>query len=105
MKSGKPYSALGEVMDRIARRRKIRGPYNIGDYVLARSEKAPSRSQFSDYFHGRSRPNQDHLTAFCEAFECTLEEVMELTWFHSFGDECPEHLKDECEQLLGVSRH
>jgi hypothetical protein len=85
MTEGKGYSDLGDVMDAIARRHNVRGPYNVGNYVLAKTGKGPKRgSAWSQIFYGQSHPTQKTMDAFLDAFPMTEEEVSALARAYLF---------------------
>lgn len=84
MPNGKPYSPLGEVMDELARRRNVRGPYLVAKYVRERTGRGPSGSSFSDYFYGNITPKREVIGLFTEAFELTEEEQRELAWAYTY---------------------
>ncbi len=81
MADGQAYSELGSVMDELARRRNVRGPYNVGGYVWEKTGRGPkpnkrgqASSAWSQIFYGESHPKTDTVKAFVDAFELTPEE-------------------------------
>lgn len=106
MKSGKPYTPVGEVMDRIARESQwhIRGPYHIADFVKERTGYSPARNVWSKYFHGGSTPSPEALIAFCQAFECNREEVIELSVARSFRGRPPLPLEKATTPTIAPAR-
>lgn len=75
MADGQEYSDLGKVMDELARKRNIRGPYNVHKYVRAKTDQGPRHgSAWSQIFHGESHPKPPTVKAFVDAFELTDEE-------------------------------
>jgi hypothetical protein len=54
--SGQPYSPLGETLDELARKRRVRGPYEVAKHVEERTGVKFSGSAVSEYFRGESRP-------------------------------------------------
>lgn len=86
MSKGRPYGALGQIMDEIARdpRFNVRGPYRVADFVKERTGSGPARNTWSDYFYGKSSPAPETLRAFTEAFECDERQVMALAYARAF---------------------
>jgi hypothetical protein len=84
--AGTAYSPIGEVMDRIARERHIRGPYNVGRYVQEKMGEGPSGSAWSEYFRGESRPKPTVLELFRDAFSLTEKEEDELARAYAFPE-------------------
>lgn len=85
MADGRPYSSLGKVMDELARKRNIRGPYNVGNYVRATTGEGPtSGSAWSQIFYGESHPMPKTMQAFTRAFELGEEEVDALSRAYMF---------------------
>jgi hypothetical protein len=80
----RPYSPLGNVLDRLAAKRNIRGPYNVGKYVRVKTGgKGPGESAWSEIFRG-SHPRPGAIEAFTEAFELSDAEKAELAWIYTF---------------------
>lgn len=85
MSDGKPYSDLGQVMDELARKRNVRGPYNVGSYVRERTGRGPkSGSAWSQIFYGESHPASKTMQAFVDAFDLTDKEVNALARAYMF---------------------
>lgn len=85
MADGRPYSDLGQVMDDLARTRNIRGPYNVRNFVRAKTGEGPrSGSAWSQIFYGESHPMPKTMQAFTQAFELTEEEVDALSRAYMF---------------------
>lgn len=90
MSGGKPYSDLGKVMDALARKRDVRGPYNVGKFVREKTGTGPrSGSAWSQIFYGESHPQPKTMRAFTEAFELTDEEVGALARAYMFRGLAP----------------
>ncbi len=89
MKSGgrlKPYSELGKLLDSLARRRHVRGPYNIAWRVRETTGYKVSGQTVSKCLYGQSLPRRMFIEAFCDAFELTQQERSELAWTYTYGD-------------------
>ncbi len=85
MANGKPYSDLGAVMDELARKRNVRGPYNVCRFVRDRTGMGPkSGSAWSEIFYGKSHPTPATMKAFTEAFELSEGEVDALARAYMF---------------------
>ena len=66
-------------MDEIAWKKKcVRGPYNVADYMQEVAPGGPKGGAFSDYYNEKARPTTDTLERFCKAFEVTEEERWKL---------------------------
>ena len=87
---GRPYSALGEVMDDLARERRARGPYRIANYIKSRFPDAPSGVAVAKWMYGDSHPDRENLQLFVEAFELSEEETMRLALAYLYPDKPPE---------------
>lgn len=99
MGNGADYSPLGDVLDRLARRRNVRGPYSVRTYMERRMAElgydpndeegerfVPRGQTVSKYFYGQARRiDPRFIPAFAEAFELTEEEREELAWVHAYG--------------------
>jgi hypothetical protein len=89
MKGGgrfKPYSELGKVLGSLARRRHVRGPYNIAWRVREITDYKVSGQMVSIYLYGQSLSRRVFIGAFCDAFELTEQERSELAWTYTYGD-------------------
>jgi len=85
MSDGQAYSELGNVMDELARKRNVRGPYNVGKYVREKTGRGPKQgSAWSQIFYGKSHPTPQTMRAFTDAFELTKEEVDALARAYMF---------------------
>lgn len=70
------YTALGNVMDEIARRRGIYGPYNVGKFVYEKTGRGPKTnkrgqgsSAWSQIFHGETEAKVTTMRAFIDSME------------------------------------
>ncbi|MCA1718254.1 MAG: helix-turn-helix transcriptional regulator [Actinobacteria bacterium] len=87
--SGRPYSALGEVLDELARKRDVRGPHRIANYVKARFPDAPSGVAVSKWMYGEASPTPENVRRFAEAFELSEGEKTTLSFAFTYGQEPP----------------
>jgi hypothetical protein len=81
----KPYSELGKVLDAMARKRDVRGPYAIAKRVSEVSGYSVSGQAVSRYFNDGIVPRADFMSAFARAFDLTEEERDELAWIYTYG--------------------
>ncbi len=88
--NGRPYSALGEVIDELARKRNVRGPQRIANYMKARLGEAPTGAAVSKWVHGDSRPTRENMQRFADAFELSDEEKITLSFAFTYGQQPPE---------------
>ncbi len=97
-RTDKPYSKLGKLLDLLARRRSVRGPYAIAQRVSDTGHKVSGQA-VSKHLYGESRPRPPFLSAFAEAFALTPEERGELAWTYTYGRDAaptaPRHLPFE----------
>jgi transcriptional regulator with XRE-family HTH domain len=87
--SGRPYSAFGEVLDELARKRNVRGPHSIAIYMKARVPEAPSGVAVSKWLYGESSPTPESVRRFAEAFELSEGEKITLSFAFTYGQEPP----------------
>jgi hypothetical protein len=87
--SGRPYSAFGEVLDELARKRNVRGPHSIANYMKARVPEAPSGVAVSKWLYGDSSPTPESVRKFAEAFELSKGEKITLSFAFTYGQEPP----------------
>src|SRR4051812_45545034 len=87
----KPYSKLGELLDTIARKRNVRGPYLVAKHITDTTGYRISGQAVSRFFYGENYPRARFIAAFADAFELTLREERELAWLYTYGEE----LEDE----------
>lgn len=87
----RPYSELGDVLFDLARKRQIRGPYNVHAFMERRMLEVgldptdlPRGQTVSKYFYG-SRPNERFVLLFADLFELTAEERGLLAWIYAYG--------------------
>jgi hypothetical protein len=93
-----PYSQLGKILDDLARRRDVRGPYNIARHVMSVSSYEASGQAVSKYMYGKSLPKPAFIKAFAQTFELTPQEQVELAWVYAYGS----HLRTE-DRGLSIS--
>jgi hypothetical protein len=84
-RTDKPYRELGTLMDDIARKRDVRGPYNIARRVTSATGYKVSGQAVSRYFYGESWPKPAFVSAFARAFALTKEERDALAWLYTYG--------------------
>ncbi len=75
---GRPYSALGKVMDEPARSRDVRGPHKIGTYMEEKLGDAPTGTAVAKWANGDAEPKPDKIQMFAKAFLLTEEENLSL---------------------------
>jgi hypothetical protein len=87
----KPYVPRGLVIDRLARKKQVRGTSAISRFMKQKARQlgydpdiARSKSTIGNYLYGNTAPDEDWLTLFAIAFELTDEEMGELAFSHSF---------------------
>ena len=85
IRTDKPYSELGRLMDGMARRRHVRGPYNVAERVRAVTGHEVAGQAVSRYFYGESWPKPTFTSAFARAFDLTKEERDALAWMYTYG--------------------
>ena len=91
MGEGRPYTALGEVINVVAQKRNVRGPFRIHNYMKARlGENVPGGVAISKWMYGDSDPEKENLQKFAEAFELSKDERIRLAWAAIYGEELPE---------------
>lgn len=75
MADGPEYSELGQVLDELARKRKIRGPYKLANYIRRRMGHGPNGSAWSQIYRGETgHPQPRTIQLFVEALGLTPEE-------------------------------
>ncbi len=85
----KPYSELGKLLDNLARDRAVRGPYNIATYLKEAADYEVSGQVISKYLYGKSRPKQEFVEVFADAFRLTPQERAKLAWSYAYGSPLP----------------
>lgn len=80
-----PYSELGKAIDELARRRQVRGPYNIAYYIEDATGYKVSGQAVSKHLRGEHLPGREFVKAFAEAFELSPQEQEELAWIYAYG--------------------
>ena len=100
MTDNKPrrYSELGKVLDNLARKRDVRGPYNIANHVKNATGYEASGQVLSKYLYGEYVPKREFVKAFAEAFELTMQERGELAWVYAYDSRL------ELERVMIVER-
>jgi hypothetical protein len=88
--NGRPYSALGEVLDELARKRNVRGPYGIASHMQARFPEAPSGVAVGKWMYGDASPTRENLRRFADAFELSEGEEITLSFAFNYGQQPPE---------------
>ena len=88
--NGRSYSALGEVIDELARKRNVRGPYPIANYMKSRLGEAPTGAAVSKWMYGDSRPTHENMQRFADAFELSKTERITLSFAYTYGQQPPE---------------
>jgi hypothetical protein len=82
----KPYSQLGELLDSMARKRNVRGPYAVAKHITATVEHQISGQAVSRIFYGENYPRPSFIAAFAQAFELSIEERDRLAWLYIYGE-------------------
>jgi hypothetical protein len=89
-KSLRRYCELGELLDELARKRGVCGPYLIAQHVEEATDFAIPGSSVSAFLYGDSRPKVGptggFLSAFAEAFSLSDEERQQLAMTYSYPD-------------------
>ena len=88
--NGRPYSAFGEVLDELARKRNVRGPQRIANHMKARLGEAPTGTAVGKWMYGESSPTLENLRRFAEAFELSEREKITLSFAFAYGQKPPE---------------
>lgn len=86
------YGPLGELMDEIAYpKARVRGPYNVANYIREVAGEGPCGSSFSVYYSGLSDPSRKTMRLFRKVFECTPQQSAALAWTRAYGEPPPDH--------------
>jgi hypothetical protein len=80
----KAYCELGKVLDILARKRDVRGPYSIARQINTGAEYKVSGQTISRYLYGSIRPSPNFIKAFVQAFELSKEESDKLARFYTY---------------------
>ena len=88
--NGGPYSAFGEVIDELARKRNVRGPQHIADYMKARLGEAPTGTAVGKWMYGEASPTRENLRRLADAFELSEGEEITLSFAFNYGQQPPE---------------
>jgi hypothetical protein len=97
--ANRPYSELGKILDGLARRHNVRGPYSIAQLVSEVAGYEITGQAISRYFYGEIRPKSAFIAAFADTIELTREERDALAWFYTYGS----HLDGSSELFDGPS--
>ena len=87
--NGRPYSAFGEVLDELARKRNVRGPYMIANHMKARFPEAPTGMAVSKWMYGDASPTRENVQRFADAFELSKGERITLSFAFTYGQTKP----------------
>ncbi len=79
------YCELGKMLDALARKRDVRGPYNIAHQVQNATGFEVSGQTVSKYLYGESLPRREFIKTFTDAFELPSYERAELAWLYTYG--------------------
>lgn len=79
-----PYSPLGDVLDEIARKRQVRGPYNLEHYIREKTGDSPGGSHWSQVFYGKKDASPRAMKRFALAMNLTPEEEEKLATAYLF---------------------
>lgn len=69
----------------MARKRNVRGPYNIAQRVNSTTDHRVTGQAVSRYFYGESWPKPAFAKAFAKAFDLTRDERDVLAWTYTYG--------------------
>jgi hypothetical protein len=81
----KPYSEFGKLLDSLTRKRDVRGPYAVAEYINERTGRGPRGQSVSQYFYGEFYPRNEFIVNFADAFELNNQERFELAWTYAYG--------------------
>lgn len=85
MENGKPYGALGDLMDEIARTKgNVRGPHRIARYVKRVTGEGVSGEAVAHYMYGDYSPRPEFLALFAKAFGLDEREKATLAYAYTF---------------------
>ena len=84
MMADKPYGQLGAVLDEIARRRNVRGPYRLGRYIVEQTGEGPGGSHWSQIYYGQKDPSPKAMKRFALAMDLTKGEEEKLATAYLF---------------------
>lgn len=71
-------------MDEIARRRNVRGPYNLAEYIEERTGESPGGSHWSQVLYGKKDVSPKAMKRFALAMDLTKEEEEKLATAYLF---------------------
>ncbi len=83
------YSKLGEVIDELARKRHVRGPYRIANHIRTTLESGPSGVAVAKWMYGDTTPKPERVAAFADALELNGKERTELAFAYTYGEDPP----------------
>jgi hypothetical protein len=84
-RGNKPYSELGKLLDGLARKHNVRGPYSIAQQVFEVTGYKVTGQAVSRYFYGEMWPKSAFIAAFADAIYLTIKERDALAWLYSYG--------------------
>jgi hypothetical protein len=83
--TGPAYSELGMVLDRLASKRRVRGPHRVARYIQQKTGRGPTGSAWQQIFTGETKnPTRKTIRLFVEAFELDEEEQREVARAYLF---------------------
>lgn len=82
--TGPEYSELGQVLDELARKRNVRGPYRVANYIREVTGEGPGGTAWSQFFNGTARPKRSNIALFARAFDLTEDERALLADVYTF---------------------
>lgn len=83
LKTERAYSELGKLLDIIARKRDVRGPYRIAQEMNLKTGSKITGQSVSKTFYG-AHPRQKFIRDFTETFALTVEERSALAWTYAY---------------------
>jgi len=83
-RSKKRYSEFGMVLDSLARKHHVRGPYAVAEHIMEKTGKGPRGQSVSQYFYGEFYPRHEFIELFADAFELDNQERFELAWTYAY---------------------
>jgi hypothetical protein len=75
----------GKVIDELAGKRNVRGPYNIAKRMKSRFPDAPSGVSVAKWMYGDATPRPESLQVFAQAFDLDEHEKMRLALAHTYN--------------------
>jgi hypothetical protein len=80
------YSELGELLDTIACKRNVRGPYLVAKHLTDATGCQMSGQEVSRLLYGESYPRPSFIAAFAQAFGLSIEERDRLAFLYTYGE-------------------